>query len=478
MIGERTEGGVRYTAAQKWTLTAVVLASSLMVADMMIVAVGLPAVAEDLADVSLSRMQWIIVAYSLAFGALIQPAGALSDRLGGRRMFMVGISAFTVASVACGLAPSMVTLIAFRAVQGVAASVMFANAMPLIARCFDAERRTMAIAIWSGAVGIAAVLSPVVGGLLVDAFSWRSMFLINLPLGVLTIVVAARYLPLDQDRERDPRPFDLPGAALFACALLALNYGVTRAQEDGWLHRTVLLLLGSAVLLLVLFTIRELRCEAPVLDLRLLTRRSFLGISLTAVINRFITGGSMVYFMLYLQQGHGYSPLRTGLLLFPLGFASMAGAIVAGKLQARFSAGGVLGGGGILLAGSSLVFMWQIGDLHDPLWLIPASMVWGVGNSLVNTPLMNVATNAVPIDRVGMATGLLNSFFPIGASVGTVVLGTVFTGVLSGAHATPLAALGAATGALYAIVAGLALVGALLAWLMIRPEGRTAPEVG
>ncbi|MCX7537724.1 MFS transporter [Corynebacterium sp. P5875] len=461
---------VRYMAAEKWTLTAVVLASSLMVADMMIVAIGLPAIAEDLTDATLSRMQWIVVAYSLAFGALIQPAGALSDRLGSRRMFMVGIIAFTAASVACGVAPSMAVLIGFRTAQGIAASVMFANAMPLLARCFDGERRTMAIAIWSGAVGIAAVLSPVIGGLLVDAFSWRSMFLINLPLGVLTVLVAVRYLPVDHDRERDPNPFDLIGSGLLAAALLALNYGVTRAQEDGWTHDTVVALLGSSVVLLALFALRELRCAAPVLDLRLLTHRTFLGISLTAVINRFITGGAVVYFMLYLQQGHGYSPLQTGFLLFPLGASAMVGSIAAGKLQGRYPAGDLLAVGGVLLAVASVLFVWQITALHDPPWLIPGTIIWGAGNALVNTPLMNVATRSVPIGRVGMATGLLNSFFPIGASVGTVVLGTVFTGVLAGPHTSVLAALGAATGRIYIFVCVMALVGAVVAWVLVRSE--------
>ncbi|MEZ2188447.1 MFS transporter [Corynebacterium sp. CCM 9204] len=471
MTQQRTAVKVRYTAPERWTLTVVVLASSLMVADMMIVAVGLPAIAEELTDATLSRMQWIIVAYSLAFGALIQPAGALSDRLGSKRMFMTGIVAFTVASAACGLAPSMSALIGFRAAQGISASVMFANAMPLMARCFDGERRTMAIAIWSGAVGISAVLSPVIGGLLVDAFSWRSMFLINLPLGVLTVVIAVRYLPMDHDRQRDSRPFDFTGAVLLAGALLALNYGVTRAQEDGWLHNTVLTLLGSSVVLLALFAARELRCSAPVLDLRLLTRPSFLGISLIAVINRFITGGAMVYFMLYLQEGHGYSPLQTGLLFFPLGACAMAGSIGAGKLQGRYPVNSVLAVGGVLIAVAAVVFVWQLTALHDPLWLIPATMVWGAGNALVNTPLMNVATSSVPIQQVGMATGLINSFFPIGASVGTVVLGTVFTGVLAeGPYTSQLEALGAATGRLYIVIFVMALLGAVVAWSLIRPD--------
>ena len=461
---------VRYTTTEKWTLTAVVLASSLMVIDMMIVAIGLPIIGQDLSDSTLSRMQWIIVAYALAFGSLIQPSGALSDRLGSKRMFMVGIIAFTLASLACGLAPTMLTLIFFRVLQGIAASIMFANAMPLLAHCFDGERRTMAIAIWSGVVGIAAVFAPVLGGLLIDLFTWRSMFLINLPLGILTAIVAMRYLPADHERDKDTRPFDFIGAVLFAGALLALNYGITRAQEDGWTHHIVLSLLAASALLLAFFTARELRCSNPVLDLRLFTRRSFLGISLIAMLNRFITSGAMVYFMLYLQQGHGYSPLHTGLLLLPLGVASLVGSIWSGNLQTKSNVNNILAIGGILLSVAFALFCWQLLNLLNPLWLLPATLVWGIGNAMVNTPLMNVATNSVPINKVGMATGLLNSFFPIGASLGTVTLGTIFTGVLSEPHPSVLAALGEATGMIYIAVCLIALLGAVVAWTLVRNE--------
>ncbi len=404
---------VRFTAAERWTITVVVPASALMAIDITIVTVALPQIGDDLPGASLEGLQWVVVGYTFAFGALIQPAGSLSNRIGARRMFRAGMTAFTLASLACTLAPTMTALIVFRIFKGAAAAVMFANAMPVLAKTFTGARRAMAIAVWSAVVGTAGVAAPVLGGLLIDLGGWRWMFGINLPLGVLAVVIPARVLPADAPPATGRRRFDWPGNVLLVAALVALNYGLTLAQERGLGDASVLALLGSAVILGAGFALWQTRAREALLDLRLLADRSFAGVTLLALLNRIGTAGATEYFVLYLQDGHGLTPTQTGLLLLPLGVASLAGAIWAGKLQARISPKYVLAAGFALLAAAALVVAWQSEQAHNPWTLIPAITVWGLGsNALANTPLMNVATSVAPIQKVGMATGLLNQLLP------------------------------------------------------------------
>ncbi|WP_051208317.1 DHA2 family efflux MFS transporter permease subunit [Propionicicella superfundia] len=471
----------RYTTAERLILTVVVLASTLMSIDMLIVTVALPQIGTDLPGATLSSLQWVVVGYAVAFGALIQPAGSLNDRIGTKRMFIGGMALFTAASLACGLAPSGGMLVAFRLVKGAAAATMFASVMPILARTFDERRRAMAIAIWSAAVGLTSIASPSLGGLLVDAAGWRSMFLINVPLGIVSVVISLRVLPSDRERTPVPGRFDWVGAVLLAGSLGALNYGLTLAQDDGWTGPRVLAWLAGAVVAGTLLVARALRIAHPVLDVRLLSQRTFLGVSLLAVLNRVGTSGATVYIMLYLQSGHGLTPTQTGLLILPLGVCALIGSIVAGALQSRLAPRTVLAVGFALLGASAAVIAWQASTLVDPWWFIPSTMVWGFGNSLANTPLMSVATSAVAVDRVGMATGLINSFYPIGASLGTVLLGAIYTaGVGGAATAGPealLAAMGGALGLIYLVVAGACAVSVVIALGLVgrdRPAGHAA----
>lgn len=458
-----------YTTAERLILTVVVLASTLMAIDMLIVTVALPQIGNDLPGATLGSLQWVVVGYAVAFGALIQPAGSLNDRIGTKRMFIGGMALFTTASLACGLAPTGAALVTFRLIKGAAAATMFAAVMPILARTFDEQRRAMAIAIWSAAVGLTSIASPTLGGLLVDAAGWRSMFLINVPLGVVSVLISLRVLPSDHEREPPPGRYDWPGAVLLAGSLGALNYGLTLAQDDGWTAPRVLAWLAGAAAAGALLVARALRIPRPVLDIRLLGQRTFLGVSLLAILNRVGTSGATVYIMLYLQSGHGLTPAQTGLLILPLGVCALVGSIVAGALQSRIAPRTVLAIGFALLAASAVVIAWQAAEVLNPWWFIPSTMVWGFGNSLANTPLMNVATNAAPQDQVGMATGLINSFYPIGASLGTVLLGAIYTAEVNGAPAAAgpgslLAAMGDALGLIYLAVAGACVVSVVIAW--------------
>ncbi|GAA1103170.1 MFS transporter [Nocardiopsis metallicus] len=460
-----------------WTLAVLVIAAALMAVDLTIVAVALPQIGADLPGATLVGLQWVVVGYTLAFGTLVLPAASLGDRIGARTMFLWGVVVFTVASLLCGLAWDLTSLVAFRLVKGAAAAVVSANVMPLLSRAYDEDRRPMAIAVWTASLMAAATLAPVLGGFLVETAGWRSMFLVNLPIGTAALLVGVRVLSPDTRRARGAG-FDWTGAVLVALVLLLVNLGLTAAQDGGSWWAAVWT--GSAAAFALGYALHQRRTALPVLDLALFRIRSFLGVTVLAVLTRVGLIGGTVYFVLNLQDGHGLNPLETGLLILPVGVGTVVGALAAGKAQARFSAGSVMTFGFVFLTAGGAVFAWQAWNAHDPLWYLPTMALWGLANGAVNAPLMAVATAVVPAERVGMATGVVNSSFPLGAAVGTLGLGAAFTASLStvgGPGAAPaLTALGQATGTVYAVIAAVCLLGVFVAAFLVRTPNHASPE--
>ncbi|MFF2083805.1 MFS transporter [Nocardia sp. NPDC058176] len=458
----------RWTPRQRLALSVVVLASSLLAIDLTVVAVALPTIGADFATSSLATLEWVMVGYALMFGSLVQPAGALSDRIGGRRMFLTGMTLLVAASIGCAVSPNIWTLLGFRAGQGLAAAVMFATMIPLLARTFDQAQRPMAIAIWTAVTSIAGIMGPLVGGGLVEAGGWRWMFWINIPLGAAALALAARVLAPDPPPAKGTR-FDWVGAALLAVSVGSLTYAFTLAHTRAWLDPAVLATLAVAVTGIAIFRAWIGTRPAPVLDKALLRNPPFVGVAMLAVVNRVATFGATIYFMLYLHDGHGYSALQAATLLVPLGIAGIAGAIAGGKIQSRVRSWLVLAVGNGLLAVAAAILVWQIYAMQNPLWLIPTLAVWGFGNSLANVPIMKIATESVPAEQVGMATGLINSFFPLGGSLGAVVLGLVFNAVGSGERSgVSLERLGHGTAAVYAVVAVCCVAGVAVAATLVR----------
>ncbi|GAB3722101.1 MFS transporter [Nocardiopsis oceani] len=283
----------------------------------------------------------------------------------------------------------------------------------------------------------------------------------------MALLLGLRVLRPDAMR-RGGAGFDWAGAVLVAAALLLVNLGLTAAQDGGswW----VAVWSAAAVVLCAGYVLYQRWAAEPVLDLALFRVRPFLGVSLLGVLTRVGLTGGTVYFILYLQDGHGLGPLETGLLVLPVGVGTVLGALAAGRAQSRFPAGTVLAFGFVFLTAGGALFAWQAWNVHDPLWYLPTMALWGLANGVVNAPLMAVATTVVPAHRVGMATGVVNSSFPLGAAVGTLGLGAAFTAALpaeDGAGAT-VAALGRATGAVYGVVAAACLVGVFVALFLVR----------
>jgi DHA2 family multidrug resistance protein-like MFS transporter len=264
-------------------------------------------------------------------------------------------------------------------------------------------------------------------------------------------------------------------------ARVARWFGLTAAQDGGswW----VAVWTGTAAVFAFGYALHQRRVDLPVLDLALFRIRPFLGVTVLALLTRVGLTGGTVYFILYLQDGHGLNPLETGLLVLPVGVGTVVGALAAGKAQARFSAGPVMTFGFAFLTAGGAVLAWQAWNVHDTLWYLPTMALWGLANGVVNAPLMAVATAVVPAERVGMATGVVNSSFPLGAALGTLGLGAAFTASLvtgtTGGEPGPaptLTALGQATGTVYGVVAAACLLGVFVAAFLVRASDRAASE--
>lgn len=465
-----------FSPHQRLVMVAAVITTAMMTVDLTIVTVALPEISSDLPGSGITGLQWVVISYTVTFGALLQVAGSLTDSLGLRRMFLYGITGFTLASLACGLAPNLLFLNTSRGLQGVAAAIMFANIIPLIARNFDDDLRARAIGVWSAVIGVASVIAPVFGGFLVDIAGWRSLFLINLPIGILAFVLIAKVV--QPGEMRDPQfswsSFDLSGATIIVVALVALNLALAYAQgSDGWSSPAMLIAFAISIVGLALFIIRERRASTPIVDLAILRRPTFVGVSLLALINRVGTVGATVYLVILLQDGYSYSALEVGLLLIPMGAVTLVASLWAGNIQSRIEPRFVLGVGFLILAASSAVLAGQFSAHHDPRALVPAMMIWGLGNALANTPIMNVTTTSVPLEKVGMATGMVNSFFPIGAGLGTAILGTTFASIAgTDPDAFSFDDLADANAVNYLVVAGLMLFASLIAFVLVGSRRR------
>ncbi|MGP3918567.1 MFS transporter [Nonomuraea sp. 10N515B] len=408
-----------------WTLTVVCLAAVLLTLDITIVNVALPEIAGELAA-RLDGLQWAINGYTLAFAALLLTAGSVSDRVGRRAIFTAGVALFTAASAACGAAWSPGALTAFRIAQGVGGAMVMGTAMALIAGAYPAGRaRQGAIGAFSAAGGAAAGLGPLVGGLMVDTLGWRWIFWINLPVGA--ILLAGALLRLREPaREAPAGRIDVAGAVLAVSMLFALNYALIAGPGQGWGSPGVLAALVAGLVLLGLFVAVQARRPYAVLDVRLFRMPTFTGAVLLTFLARITSFGILPYLILWLQGMLGHSPLETGLRLLALTLPILIVAPLAGRLGERIPASRLMAGGFALIA-IAFVLMARVGP--DSSWLValPGFVLLGVGGALAFPPLLGVTLDVVPSERAGMASGLSNTFFPLGTATGVAAFGAIFT---------------------------------------------------
>ncbi len=405
-----------------WTLVAVCLGTFMLLLDVTIINVALPDIQQDLGS-SFSGLQWIIDAYALTLAALLLTTGSLADIYGRKRLYLVGLVLFTVASLVCGFAATTLMLQLSRAAQGVGGAIMFSVSLALLAGAFRGKDRGTAFGIWGAITGLAVALGPLLGGALTSGLSWRWIFFINAPFGVLAVLLTRA--KVDESRAPQARRPDWIGFVVFSAALSLLVFGLIESNQRSFGDALVLGALGLAVTLLALFVVVELRGDEPMFDLALFAKPTFSGGAIAAFGLSSTLFAMLLYLTLYLQNVLGFSPFQTGLRLVILSAGILVTSAITGRLTATVPAR-LLIGPGLLLVGIGLLLMRGLDA--DTAWthLVPGLVAAGIGAGLVNPPLASTAVGVVEPQRAGMASGINSTFRQVGIATGIALLGTLF----------------------------------------------------
>ncbi|WP_194869531.1 MFS transporter [Myxococcus sp. AB025B] len=449
-------------------LLASVLGSGMAFLDSTAVNVALPALGREL-HTGLAGLQWAVDAYLLTLGSLVLTGGALGDVWGQRRVFVLGLMAFTLTSVLCGLAPNAWTLALFRAAQGMGAALLVPASLALLRTSFPEADRQRAVAAWAGLSGVTTALGPLLGGWLVDAASWRWVFFLNIPIAVLAVWAALRYVPDDRPT-RDTRRLDLAGSITAALGLGGVIYALIEGPSRGWSLAPVLAAVAG-VALLAAFLVIEARARHPMLPLGLFRSRTFSGANLTTLAVYFALGGVSFLLILALQQQLGYSALAAGASLLPITVLLLTLSPLVGRLAGHIGARPLMTAGP-LLAGVGMALLTRLhrgGGYVDTV--LPGVLVLGLGLSLTVGPLTAVVLGAVEDRHAGIASGVNNAVARI-AGLLAVALLPLLGGLAS---KTGDAFLQGTREALW-VSAGLCGAGALCSLLLLpRDVGRVEP---
>ena len=438
-------------AAQRWTLLAAILGSSMAFVDGTVANVALPALQRAL-DASAFEAQWVIESYALFLASLLLVGGALGDRFGRRRIFMLGVGLFTAASVGCGLSATVGQLIIARSVQGVGAALLVPGSLALISATFEQSQRGRAIGTWSAFSGIAAAIGPVIGGYLVDHFSWAWAFLINAPIGVVLMIVCAAKVP--ESRGKASRTgVDVWGAVLATLGLAGLVFAFIEAPNRGWGSAPVL---GAAVVGVVgvgLFVWVEAVGRAPMLPLALLRIRSFAGANVLTLLLYAALGGGLYFFPLNLIQVQGFGATGAGAAMLPFIAIMFALSRWAGQLVDRFGSRPPLVAGPIVAALGFALFALPGTGANYWLGFFPAVCVLGLGMSITVAPLTTTVMNAVGSELAGLASGVNNAVSRTAALLAIAAFGLVMAWAFDAALGARLARLQLAPEVLQALAA-------------------------
>jgi EmrB/QacA subfamily drug resistance transporter len=396
--------------------------------DTTIVNVALPAIHRAL-HTSVSGLQWTIDAYTLVLASLLMLAGSTGDRIGRRRVFQTGIVVFSLGSLLCGLAPTLGFLIAARVVQAIGGSMLNPVAMSIIRNVFeDPRERAQAIGAWGAVFGLSLALGPVLGGALVDSVGWRAVFFVNVPIGLLGVVLTALYVP--ESRAPCPRRLDPVGQLLVIAALATLTYAIIEGPGAGWTSVEIVALFAFSLLCFAALVRYELRREEPLLEMRFFRSAPFSGASAIAVATFAAMGGFLFLNTLYLQDVRGLSPLHAGLYLLPMAgmlliFSPISGRLV-GRRGARLSL--LLAAGAIIAA--ALMLTSLAADTASG-YLLAAYVIFGIGIGLVNPPITNTAVSGMPPAQAGVAAAVASTSRQVGMTLGVAVIGAICAGSLT-----------------------------------------------
>jgi len=407
---------------RRWlVLSAVSIGTFMATLDGSIVNIALPSIGRAF-GVDLATVDWVVLAYLLVIASLLLPFGRLGEVVSFRYVYLAGFAVFTVASVLCGAAPGIGALVGFRALQGVGAAMLMAMGPAIVARTFGPGERGRALGLNAVSVSIGLSLGPALGGLLTELASWRAIFLVNAPIGLVAIVWAARVLPADRPGRRDP--FDTPGAVLASAGILALMLALNQGGSWGWSSPATIGLLLVAAALGAAFLAVERRTAVPMMDLALFGVRAFSAglASLFVAFAGLFTATFLLPFML--QEGSGLGPLEAGLLITPIPIAAAVVAPFSGSLSDRIGSR-IPASLGIALLSAGLLSLTTLPPAFDPLDLAWRLVLIGVGQGLFMSPNSSAILGAVPRPRLGTASGMAAETRVIGQSIGIVVSAAV-----------------------------------------------------
>jgi EmrB/QacA subfamily drug resistance transporter len=467
-------------------LIAIVVGIFMVILDGTAVNVALPKLQEEFNLLNLSLVQWTVIGYALAQAAVIPLAGWLSDRFGAKKIFLISVALFTIGSGLCALANSVEMLIAFRVIQGLGGGVVVPIAMAFIYRLSPPGKVGAVMGMMGIPILLGPALGPVVAGWLVEYHSWQWIFLINLPIGVIGVLLGIRTLPNIQ--RQSVASLDLLGMILGPLAFAALVYGVSNGGIDPvtgkstWTDADTLIGSGVGVVALILFIIVEIRQKNPLLELRVFRSGNFTKGIIVQWISQIAMFGTMFLVPLYLQQAHGYSPFKTGLIMLPQALASGLFMPIGGKLSDRFGARPLVVAGMVLTTVSALLLSNISADSGVGTVMLPLTLL-GAGMGLFMMPLNNHLIQSAPQNLVGRVTSLTNAAQQVMMSFAIAILMTIFTTKMKDlmveqkAQKPDLGLYASSFGYTFLILLGIAVVGGLLGFMLQKPkkiEGESA----
>ncbi|MBV8194834.1 MAG: DHA2 family efflux MFS transporter permease subunit [Candidatus Dormibacteraeota bacterium] len=429
------EAGVRLrTARGRWVLTAAVLGSAIAFIDAVVVGIAQPTIGREF-HVDVAALQWVTIGYMLTLSGLLLLGGALGDRVGRRRVFLIGIVWFAVASLLCAVAPNVVVLIIARAVQGIGGALLTPGSLAILEATYVPDDRSSAIGAWSGLGGIAGAVAPFLGGYLIAAVSWRLIFLINLPIAAAVVILTLRHVPESRDTEETGR-LDFAGTALIVIALVGLSYALVEGPAIGFGVGAVLVSLLGGVVAFVLFVVTESRVREPVVPLSLFSSRQF---SVTNVVTLLIYGvlGVMLFLLpIQLQQVSHYSPLAAGAALLPVTAIMLLLSARSGRIASRIGPRLQMSVGPIVVAIG--VFLYSRIDASGNYLteVLPAVMAFGLGLAITVAPLTSTAMSSAPARRAGLASAINNTVARTGSLLAVAVVPPI-VGIAGDAYLHP-----------------------------------------
>lgn len=452
-----------------WTFVVTSLALVMVTLDNLVVSTAIPVIREDL-NASIEQLEWTVNAYTLTFAVLLLTGAALGDRFGRRRMFVIGLAIFTLASALAALAPTIEVLVAARAIQGLGGAIITPLTLTILSAAVPAEKRGLALGAWGGIGGLAVALGPLVGGAVVSGLSWHWIFWINVPIGLVLIPLALRRL----EETRGPAArLDLAGLGLASVGLFGIVWGLVRGNGQGWTSPEIVLSLAAGAVFVALFVLWELRAEAPMLPMRFFRNRTFALTNVASLLMFFGMFGAIFLLAQFFQTVQGYSPFGSGLRILPWTAMPIFVAPIAGVLSDRIG-GRPLMGTGLALQAVGLGWIAAVSTPTTPYAeLVIPFMLSGIGMGLFFAPVANVVLSSVRQEEEGKASGANNAIRELGGVFGVAVLASIFTQY--GGYESSQSFVDGLTPAVW-VGAVVVALGSVAAWLIPRRKRAVASE--